>query len=203
MKDLLEGRKKLLKIDQCKAVGYVPPKLPEFNVNNLIKTFSGDSELMSYLPGHPPVNIDKGYFFTVFITLRNSVFQNLLAHSSKTTANSSNQIRTINISQEMASLFDQMKESAYYPDKKIGNKIVINDRTSSIQKAVDKRKDNLGKRKKEITEILKDIKPSSAGGKPGISSSSSNILNTGGSSQSTLDKYKTSGNKPPVMDIER
>lgn len=154
MKDVATGRKKLLKISECKVLGYTPPKLPEFSVNMLLSHYAGDSELMDYLPGDPPRNVDKSYFFSIFMSKKPREFQALLEHSSKTTANQAQNVTTIPITAEMRDYFSKMDTSSFKVDKKIGYKVVIDDKWESVRQAAETRRQNLGKRKKDISNLL-------------------------------------------------
>ena len=83
LREVLAGRKKLLKLSEVKWIN--TPKYDEISVVNLYPKFKADPEINVYLPTKLPAGklVDRTYFFNVLNTVYEERLGAMIAHANK------------------------------------------------------------------------------------------------------------------------
>ena len=83
LRDVLSGKKRLLKVDSAKYINV--PKYDEISVRNIFPKFKGDPKVMVYLQDEYPKDRypDRQYFFTVLNTVHPDYVSKIIAHANE------------------------------------------------------------------------------------------------------------------------
>jgi hypothetical protein len=157
IKGVLAGKKKLMLIKELKSIGFVPPKMVEFNVKDLYPIMKEKIRNFSrYFPDSAKDGFDKGYFFTILNALDPNTLDKLMAQASRKGVSEKDAEKAkVVVGKKALELIRAKTSTLFSTGKNIGKFLANNDkRTKGVKTAVEKREENFLGRRKDMMKLL-------------------------------------------------